>query len=95
MPEENVDIVRKAHEQFARGDTSWFASVTDDFEFVSGPDLPDAGTYRGDAAREWLMEWIAAFDRHTVQVTEMLDAGRDKVFRSVVQRVAHAKPSHD
>ena len=46
MSQENVDAVRTLHDQFARGDFSALADTADDFEFVTSPEMPDAGTYR-------------------------------------------------
>ena len=53
MSEENVEIVRAAFEQFSRGDFSAYANLLDEFELVLAPEMPDAGTYRGAAARQW------------------------------------------
>ena len=56
MSQENVDVVRAITEPLARGDFSrWFDEVTDDFVFVTSRDLPDGGTYRGEAARDYGM----------------------------------------
>jgi ketosteroid isomerase-like protein len=43
MSQENVEVVRAAFEQFARGDFSAWADLPDDFEFVTSTELPDAG----------------------------------------------------
>jgi ketosteroid isomerase-like protein len=85
MSEENVQIIREMHEQFARGDFSEFANLTDDFVFVASPELPDAGTYRGEAATRWMTAWVESFDGHTIEATEIIDAG-DKVFVALFQR---------
>ncbi len=64
MSQENVETVRAMFDQFARGDFSrWFADGTDDFEFVASPEVPDAGTYRGEAASRWLTVWVESFER--------------------------------
>jgi ketosteroid isomerase-like protein len=86
MSQENVEIVRALFADFARGDFSrWFLQVTDDFVFVTSPELPDAGTYRGEEARRWIMEWSASFEGHTMEATDLADAG-DKVFLEILQR---------
>jgi ketosteroid isomerase-like protein len=85
MSQENVEIVRAMHEQFARGDFSWFADLADDFEFVTSPEVPDAGTYHGEAAQRWLTAWVESFGGHTIEATEIIDAG-DKVFVAILQR---------
>jgi len=85
MSQENVEIVREVYEQFARGDFSWFAELPDDLEFVASRDLPDAGTYRGEAARRWLTAWVESFEGLMIEATEIIDAG-DKVFAAILQR---------
>ena len=40
MSEENVEMVRAAYEEFARGDFSAFAELPDEFVFVASPELP-------------------------------------------------------
>jgi ketosteroid isomerase-like protein len=86
MSQENVEVVRAAYEQFARGDFSVWADLPDDFEFVASPELPDAGTYRGEAARRWLNAWVESFEGLTIEATEIIDAGRDKVVVAILQR---------
>ena len=46
MSEENVEVVCAFYERFARGDFDAFGAFSDNFEFVTSPELPDAGTYR-------------------------------------------------
>jgi ketosteroid isomerase-like protein len=85
MSKENVEIVRGFYEQFARGDFSAFAVLPDDFVFVTSPELPDAGTYRGEAAIGFMKAWVEAFDHLTIEATEVVDAG-DKVVVALFQR---------
>ena len=56
-----------------------------DFEFVTGPDLPDAGTYRGGAAKAFIRAWVESFEGYTLQATEMVEAG-NKVLVGILQR---------
>jgi ketosteroid isomerase-like protein len=86
MSQETVEVVRAAYEDFARGDFSAWADLPDDFEFVASPELPDAGTYRGEAARRWLNAWLESFERLTIEATEIIDAGGDKVVVGILQR---------
>jgi ketosteroid isomerase-like protein len=67
MSEENVDATRVAYDQYySRGDFApLLAALTDDFEFVTAPEMPDAGTYRGDEARRWMAAYIDSFDGFT------------------------------
>jgi ketosteroid isomerase-like protein len=85
MSQENVEIVRATWEQFARGDFSAFADLPDDFEFVTSPEVPDAGTYHGAAAIEWMTAWVESFDGHTMQATEIIDCG-ENVLVTFLQR---------
>ena len=77
MSQEDVEIVREAFEHFSRGDFSGIAELSDDFEVVTAREMPDAGTYRGREAREWLSEWVDSFDSLTLTPVEILDAGED------------------
>jgi ketosteroid isomerase-like protein len=86
MSQENVEIVRAFFDPLAQGDTSrWISEVTDDFVFVTSPEVPDAGTYRGEGARRWIATWAESFEGYTVEATEFTDAG-DKVFLRILQR---------
>ena len=79
-----MEIVRAAHQQFARGDST-LNGVAGHFELVTFRDDPDAGTYRGVAARRWLTEWHDSYDEITIESTEMIDAG-DQVLAGMIQR---------
>jgi ketosteroid isomerase-like protein len=85
MSEVNVEALRNAFELYAHGDFSPIGVLADDFELVTSPEAPDAGTYRGEEARRGLREWVASFDEMTIEATEILDAG-DKVFLAMTQR---------
>ena len=85
MSRENVEAARASYEQFAQGDFSSFADFSDEFEFVTSPEVPDAGTYRGEDARRWARNWVEAFEGLTIEATEILDAG-DKVVVGIIQR---------
>jgi len=86
MSQENVEAVRAIFEPTARGDFSrWFDKVTDDFVFVTSPDIPDAGTYQGEAGRAWVTAWVESFEGHTIEASDFIDGG-DKVFFEIFQR---------
>ena len=86
MSEENVETMRAILDRTAQGDFSrWLDDFTDDLVFVTSPDLPDAGTYRGEAAKEWLTAWVESFVGHTIEGSDFIDAG-DKVFYEIFQR---------
>ena len=67
--------MRATNEPFARGDCSAWADFPDDFEFVASPELPDAGTYRGEAAVRWMTTWVESFDGRTIEATEITEGG--------------------
>jgi ketosteroid isomerase-like protein len=86
MSQENVETVRAIFDLTARGDFSrWVDEVADDFVFVTSPDIPDAGTYRGKAARDWITAWVESFEGHAMEASDFIDAG-DKVFFALLQR---------
>jgi ketosteroid isomerase-like protein len=85
MSQENVEAVREGFGRFELGDFSGFAELPDDVEVVTAREMPDAGTYRGEAAREWLKAWVDSFDSLTLEPVEILDAG-DRVMVEFVQR---------
>ena len=85
MSQEHVEIVRGMYEQFARGDFSAWADLPADVEFVTSPEVPDAGTYRGEAAIRWMTAWVESFEGHTMEATEIIGAG-DKVLVAILQR---------
>jgi ketosteroid isomerase-like protein len=86
MSQENVEATRARFEQFSRGDFSTaFEGMDDDFVFVTAAEMPDAGTYRGQQARDWILAYVASFDDYTQEATEILDAG-DSVVVAVLQR---------
>ena len=51
---------------------------------MTSDELPDAGTYRGSAATQFIRDWIASFADRTISATEIVDAGH-KVVIGIVQ----------
>jgi ketosteroid isomerase-like protein len=86
MSEEAINLVRAAFEPVARGDFSAFADLPDEFELVLAPEMPDAGTYRGEEARRWIATWVDSFDRLTQELVKLIDAGDDRVLAEFIQR---------
>jgi ketosteroid isomerase-like protein len=85
MSQENVDALRAVFVQFARGDFSAYGALPDDVELVIAPEMPDAGSYRGETAHSWLRAWVESFDELTMEPVEFRDAG-DKVMIEFIQR---------
>jgi ketosteroid isomerase-like protein len=86
MSQEAIDLSRAAFEQFTQGDFTPIADFPDEFELVLAPEMPDAGTYRGGAAREWMTAWVNSFDRMTQEPVEFIDPGGDQVLVEFIQR---------
>jgi ketosteroid isomerase-like protein len=75
MSNENVEIVRAFYEQLARGDFSALRTFSDELEFVTSPELPDAGTYRGEAAPR---ARSGTGSRRTDDLGDVAGEGRDR-----------------
>ena len=81
-----MEIMRAGYERAARGDFSFIGEVfADGFEFVTSPEMPDAGTYRGEKARQWMLSWVGSFEGLTMEATEIVGAG-EKVLVGIFQR---------
>jgi len=76
MSEENVEIVREAHERFTkRGQPIW-ERIDADIE-VFDHDIPDAqNPYRGvDGVTKWLSDFDEAWASYEMEVERLIDAG--------------------
>jgi ketosteroid isomerase-like protein len=84
MSEENVEIVRRAHEVFAsEGLDRFMEHFTDDIEYrvLAGGGSLELGPLHGkDAVRAWLQDWIDMFDGFWMELVELIDAGGVTVF---------------
>jgi ketosteroid isomerase-like protein len=81
MSQENVEIVRRSYEHFNRTGELDLVNIDPACEFVTSPDVPDAGTYRGEKALRWNLGWIRSFSELTLEPLELLDAGDHVVVR--------------
>jgi ketosteroid isomerase-like protein len=86
MSAEAMEAVREAFEAFARGDFSAVAELPDEFELVLAPEMPDAGTYRGEEARRWIVAWVDSFERLTQELVKLIDVSEDRVLAEFIQR---------
>jgi hypothetical protein len=60
MSEENVELVRRAHQALDRRDlTSWLAVLDEDFEVVPTSDWPEPGVRGAEAAFNWPLTYLA------------------------------------
>ena len=82
MSEENVEVVRRALEAYARAGLDALAEHwTDDVDHraVEGA-LDDRGPMHGkDALRAYVQDWLDTFDDLSTETIELVDAGEDKV----------------
>ena len=87
MSQENVEIVRRGHEAFERGDLTAMLELVDPevVSYTAAP-LPDAGEYHGpEGIFKWIATWTEGFDDYVQQAEEYIDAG-DHVIVRVHQR---------
>jgi ketosteroid isomerase-like protein len=84
MSQENVEIVRRLYEHWARGDYTFAESLDPQIEFsrsgtqVGGVDLE--GQWRGlDAMWAATVEWRRAFDDLRTEAERIIDLGDDRV----------------
>ena len=81
MSEQNVEVVRHFFELFDRGETEALMRYVDPaMETIEGTELPGAGTYtgRGGLAKAY-DRWASQWDDFRLELTELIDAGRDVV----------------
>jgi ketosteroid isomerase-like protein len=80
---EDLDIVRRAYDAFARGDLAALQELLSaDIEWRTTPDVPFLGNYRGiDEFLAAMSEWTEPFDKLTTTVEEMIDTGDRVVVR--------------
>ena len=80
MSAENVELVRRSLEAFARGDLeTFFATHDPDIEWTTGADEPDPQTYRGaEGMRRFAADtseaWVNRLDG-VVRFTDFIDRG--------------------
>lgn len=81
MSAELVQLVEKGYVAWNSGDRSWVLEhMSEDIEWITPPDDPDPGTYRGLAGvEEYWAQWRAAVGQLNFEVEEMLDAGQSVV----------------
>jgi ketosteroid isomerase-like protein len=82
MSQENVDLVRRVHEWWARGDFGVGADLlASDFEWHQFPQAVEPGTRRGAEVGGALRKIFEVYEDLRVDAREFIDAG-DKVVAS-------------
>jgi ketosteroid isomerase-like protein len=88
MSQQNVEIVRRLHDAYARGDLEAVLAALDPEIEVHDHDLPDSASYRGlEGVRQWQADWGSSWEDWGWDAEEFIEAGERVV---AVLRV-HAK----
>jgi hypothetical protein len=86
MSQENVEVVRRGFEAFAKGGPDAMGDFWADDIYhraVEGA-IDDRGPIHGkDALRAYLQEWLDMFDDPKLEPIELIDAGEDQVIAVV------------
>jgi ketosteroid isomerase-like protein len=91
MSQENVEIVRRGYEAYARGD---LAAVLKDIdpEMITYREEPDAAIYHGsEGLLKAIAEWVEDFDEFKVTAEELIDANDHQVLVRVHQTAVGAQ----
>jgi uncharacterized protein len=77
MSQENVEVVRRSYEAYARGDLESALAALDAEIEIYDHDLPDATeSYRGlDGVGRWQADWEASWESWRWEPEEFIDAG--------------------
>jgi ketosteroid isomerase-like protein len=87
MSQDNVEVVRRGHEAFERGDLTAMLELLDHevVSYVAAP-LPDPGEYHGpEGLLQMFANWTEGFDEYVQRAEEYIEAG-DHVIAGVYQR---------
>ena len=74
---ERVELVKRGYEAWNAGDRSWVLEhMSPDVEWVTPPEDPDPGTYRGwDGVERFWEQWRAAVGQLEFKIEEAIAAG--------------------
>jgi uncharacterized protein len=77
VSQENVDLVRRMYDAYARGEVELGLSYLDpEIEFSQPAGEPGAGTYHGhEGVVQAFASWTGAWDDYRVDVDELIDFG--------------------
>ena len=81
MSQENVENLRQSMEAFDRRDRpAWLALRDEDYEVVPSGAWPEADVIHGrEAAWDFYVEVVEAFERRAVSDVALVDVGADRV----------------
>ena len=76
MSGENVELVRRAYEQFNSGQEAPLSALDEAIEWHTAADLPNSDVHRGHAGvRALIDDWVGSFENFTADVEECIDRG--------------------
>ena len=76
MSGENVELIRRAYEQFNSGQEAPLSGLDEAVEWHTAADLPNSDVHRGHAGvRALIDDWVGSFEQFTVDVEEYIDRG--------------------
>jgi uncharacterized protein len=77
MSTERVELVKQGYEAWNRGDRSWVLEhMSEDVEWITPPEDPDPGTYRGyEGVEQFWEQWRASVGQLQFQPEEFIDKG--------------------
>jgi ketosteroid isomerase-like protein len=76
VSQENVEVVRQAHDRFAKTGEPMWESLDPDVE-IFDHDIPDASNpYKGaEGVAQWLSDFAQSWDHYELEVERLVDAG--------------------
>ncbi len=91
MSHENLEIVQRGYEAYARGDMA--AMLGDlDAEMITYREEPDGATFHGpDGLLKAIAEWVEDFEHFTFVPDEFIDANDDQIVVQVHQTATGAQ----
>jgi ketosteroid isomerase-like protein len=91
MSQENVEIVRRGFEAYARGDLATLLAGIDP-EMVTYREEPDGATFHGrEGFLQAIAEWVEDFDEFAATAEELIDANDRQVVVRVHQTATGAQ----
>jgi ketosteroid isomerase-like protein len=91
MSQENVEVVRRGYEAYARGD---LGAMLEDIapEMITYREEPDGATYHGpEGLLKAIAEWVEDFHQFTATPEELIDANDHQVVVRVHQTAVGAQ----
>ena len=91
MSQENLQIVRRAYEAYARGDLGAILGDLDP-EMITYREEPDGATFHGsEGFLRAIAEWVEDFDEFAATAEEMIDVNDHQILVRVHQRAVGAQ----